>query len=166
MIRQEVILVKLRIRQRVFAFADAYDVYDEFGVAQYFVKAELIALGHQIHVYDKKTGREVGTIHQRLLTLLPTFEIEINGRTVGTVRRELSFLRPRYDVDFLGWKAEGNIMGWDYRVTRSGRTVLTISKQVVSRSDTYTLEYDCVENEIPGLLLVIAIDAANCTGKD
>ena len=158
--------MKLRIRQRVLAFTDSYDVYDEFGEARYFVRAELIALGHQIHVYNKQTGREVGTIRQRLLTLFPTFEIEINGITAGTVRRELSFLRPRYDVDFRGWKAEGNIMGWDYRVTESGRTVMTISKQLVSWSDTYTLEYHSAENEIPGLLLVIAIDAANCTGKD
>ena len=51
--------MKLRIRQRVLAFTDSYDVYDEFGEARYFVRAELIALGHQIHVYDKQTGREV-----------------------------------------------------------------------------------------------------------
>ena len=62
--------MELYIRQRIFSWTDSYDVYDETGEAKYEVKAEFFALGHQIHVYDKRTGREVGSIHQKLLTLL------------------------------------------------------------------------------------------------
>ena len=83
--------MELLIKQRVFAWGDTYDVYDSNGQPKYYVKAEIFSLGHQIHVYNKRTGEEVGSIHQKLLTFLPKFEIVIGGRTVGTISREFTF---------------------------------------------------------------------------
>ena len=42
---------------------------------------------------------------------------------------------------------------------------LLIKQKVFSWTDTYVLEYSDYRDELPGLLLVIAIDAANC-GND
>ena len=156
----------LYIRQRIFSWTDSYDVYDESGEARYEVRAEFFSLGHQIHVYDKRTGQEVGSIHEKLLRFLPTFEIVIGGRLQGTVRKELTFLRPRYQVDYRGWAVEGDLLGWDYRVTQGGQVVMAISKELLSWSDTYVLRYDNPTDEMPGLLLVLAIDAANCSRDD
>lgn len=155
--------MQLLIRQRVFSWTDSYDVYDPEGQPRYMVRAELLALGHQIHVYDKRTGREVGSIHQRLLTLLPQFEIVMDGQVRGTVRKAFSLFAPRYTVDFLGWDVEGDFLGWDYRVRRGSERVMTISKELLHWSDTYTLTFENPADELPGLLLVLAIDAANCS---
>lgn len=158
--------MQLYIRQRIFSWTDSYDVYDETGEAKYEVKAEFFALGHQIHVYDKRTGREVGSIHQKLLTLLPQFEIVIDGRVCGTIRKELTLFRPRYQIDYRGWDVEGDFLGWEYRVTAGSQVVMSISKELLHWSDTYVLRYDNPANEMPGLLLVIAIDAVNCSHND
>jgi len=85
---------------------------------------------------------------------------------VGTVRKEFTFLRPRYQVDFKNWDVEGDLMGWDYRVTSGGREVLSISKELFNWTDTYAMHYRNPADEIPGLLLVIAIDAVNCSHND
>ena len=154
--------MNLYIQQRVFSWTDTYDVYDESGNPKYFVRAELLTIGHQIHVYEKATGREVGSVHQQILTFLPKFEIVIGGQTLGMVRKQFSFLVPRYQVDYRGWDVEGDFLGWDYRVTDGSRTVMRIEKQWLSWGDTYTLSFANPADEIPGLLLVIAIDAANC----
>ena len=154
--------MQLCIRQRVFSWTDAYDVYDENGIARYFVRAEFLSLGHQIHVYEKRTGREVGSIHQRLLSLLPTFDIVVDGRRRGSVSKQLSLFTPRYEVDFRGWDVEGDLLGWDYSVYQGNLEVMNISKAWLSWGDTYTLEYTNPAHEMPGLLLVLAIDAANC----
>ena len=71
--------MRLLIKQRVFAWGDTYDVYDEAGNVKYVVKAEIFALGHRLHVYDA-SGKEVGQISQKLLTLVPRFEISVEGR--------------------------------------------------------------------------------------
>lgn len=155
--------MQLMIKQRVFTWGDTYDVYDESGEARYFVKAEIFTFGHQIHVYDKRSGREVGSVHQKLFTMLPTFEIVIGGQTRGEVRREFSFFTQRYYVDYMGWEVEGDCFHWDYDVTCGRNRVLSISRQLLTWGDTYILEYNNINHEIPGLLLAIAIDAANCS---
>lgn len=154
--------MELRIRQRVFSWTDTYDVYDEYGQAKYYVRAEFLTLGHQIHVFDKLTGREVGSIHQKLFTLLPTFEIVVDGICQGTVRRRFTLFSQDYDMQYHGWRVEGNFLGWDYEVYQDSTSVMSISKELLHWGDTYVLRYTNPAYEIPGLLLVIAIDAANC----
>ena len=158
--------MQLMIKQRVFSWSDTYDVFDEYGEAKYFVKAEFFSLGHRIHVYDKRTGAELGAIRQKLFTFLPTFEIVIDGQVRGTVRKKFTFFSQNYQVDYRGWDVEGDFLGWDYRVVQSGMEVMSISKELFHWGDTYALRYDNPANELPGLLLVIAIDAANCSNDD
>lgn len=155
--------MQLLIKQRVFSWTDSYDVYDETGEARYTVAAEFFSFGHQIHVYDKRTGREVGAIHEKLFTFLPRFEIVVDGRTVGTISKEFTFFVPRYHVDYRGWDVEGDLMGWDYRVMQGTMEIMSISKELFHWSDTYILRYSNPANELPGLLLVLAIDAVNCS---
>ena len=154
--------MQLRIKQRVFSWGDTYDVYDQYGEPKYYVAAEVFAFGHQIHVYDKRTDREVGSIHQKLFTLLPQFEIVVGGQTVGTIFKEFTFFKPKYQVDFRGWEVDGDFMGWDYTARQNGRAVLSVSKELLAWGDTYVLQYSNAADEIPGLLLVLAIDAVNC----
>ena len=154
--------MELLIKQRVFAWGDTYDVYDEAGEPRYYVESELFSFGHQIHVYEKRSGREVGSIHQQFFALTPQFEIVMNGATVGSIKKKFTFFIPQYQVDFKGWDVEGDFFGWDYCVTHQGRNVMSITKEWLTWGDTYVLRYGNPRDEIPGLLLVIAIDAANC----
>lgn len=103
--------MQLLIRQRVFSWTDSYDVYDPEGQPRYTVRAEFLALGHQIHVYDKRTGQEVGSIHQRLLTLLPQFEIVTGGQVRGTVRKAFSLFTPPVYRGFSGLERGGGLSG-------------------------------------------------------
>lgn len=154
--------MRLLIKQRVFSWTDTYDVYDQWGNPKYYVRAELLALGHHIHVYRKDTGEKVGAIHQRLLTLLPKFDVEINGEIVGTVHRELSLFVPKYSLDYKNWYIQGDPLEWNYQVCQGTDAVLYITREWLNWGDTYSLDFKNPEAEIPGLLLVLAIDASNC----
>lgn len=154
--------MKLLIKQRVFSWTDTYDVYDESGAVKYFVKAEFFPLGHILHVYDA-AEREAGVIRQKLLSLLPVFEIEVDGRTVGRIEKRISLFWPKYDIDYNGWRAEGDFMGWEYDVYSGRGTVAHITKEMFHWGDTYVIDYPDPEDELTALLLVIAIDAANCS---
>ena len=157
---------KLLIRQRIFTWGDNYQVCNEDGDPIYDVESDLFTLGHRIRVYDKKSGRELGSIRQKLLTLLPVFEIVVDGRLQGTVRREFSLFRPSYRVDYHDWQIQGDIFGWDYRVMQGDLEIMSISKEFFNWSDTYVLNCENPAFEMPGLLLVLAIDAANCSHND
>lgn len=156
--------MRLLIKQRVFSWTDTYDVYDENEQAKYFVKAEFLTLGHQIHVYDRNRN-EVGAIYQKLLTFLPAFEVEMEGSPVGTIQKRFALFSPKYEIDYCGWRVEGDFMGWDYDVYDGCSVTAHISKQLFRWGDTYVIDFDRPEDELLCLLLVIAIDAANC-GND
>lgn len=151
------------IRQRVFSWTDTYDIYAPDSRPLYEVRAEFFSLGHKLHIYDKQTGTEVGQIRQRLFALLPRFEIWQGGRFLGYVSKKLSLFAPRYEVDYMGWTVSGNLFGWDYTVFNGSTPVLTISKELFRWGDTYVLSCPDPGLALHGLLLVLAIDAANCS---
>ena len=157
--------MKLLIKQRVFSWSDTFDVYDENENVRYFVKAEFLSLGHQLHVYDT-AHNEIGLIRQKLLTLLPAFNIEIHGQEMGRIQKKFTFLKPQYEVDFNGWRVEGDFCGWDYDVYAGCCPVIHISKEPFHWGDTYVIDFANPEDELMGLMLVIAIDAANCTANN
>ena len=154
--------MQLLIKQRVFSWSDTYDIYDEQGNQKYFVKNEFISLGHRLHVYDA-AHNEIGFIKQKLFCFLPTFEIEWNGQLMGHIEKRFALFRPKYDVDFMGWRAEGDFMGWDYDVYEACSVAAHISKIPFHWGDTYELNVMDPKDEIMALMLVIAIDAANCS---
>ena len=80
--------MKLLVKQRAFSWTDSYDVYDENENAKYFVKAEFLSLGHRLHVYDM-AGNELGLIKEKVMSLLPVFEIEVNGRHLDGLKSVL-----------------------------------------------------------------------------
>ena len=157
--------MKLLIKQRVFSWTDTYDIYDENGEKKYFVKAEFLALGHQIHVSDM-AGNEIGMVKQRLLTFLPAFDIEIGGSEFGSIQKKFTFLKPEYEIDYNGWRCEGDFLKWDYDVYSGCSVVVHISKQIFHWGDTYVIDLLNPEDEVMALMLAIAIDAANCTRGD
>ncbi len=157
--------MKLLIKQRVFSWTDSYDIYDESGRPKYFVKAEFLSLGHRLHVYDQG-GNEIGLIKEKLLTFLPAFEIEERGVAKGRIQKTFSFFKPRYEIDYKGWRVEGDFLGWDYDVYSGCSAVVHISKEVLHWGDTYAIDIFNPADELDALMLVIAIDAANCTQGD
>lgn len=153
--------MKLLIKQRVFSWSDTYDIYDEDENPKYYVEAEMFSWGHQLHVYDC-FNNEIGIIHQKVFSFLPEFSIEIQGEIVGTIYKNFTFFKNNYEVDFKGWKVEGNYTGWNYDVYDGDELIVNISKKLFTWGDTYVLDFVDEKDEIDGLMLVIAIDAANC----
>ena len=154
--------MKLLFKQRLFSWFDSYDIYDEAGNTAYEVKGQL-AWGHCLKIYDNN-GVEVGTVKEKVLTLLPKFEIYEGDNYIGSIKKEFTLLKPRYDIDFNGWHVDGGIMEWDYTITgENGGTIATISKEILHMTDTYVLDIVRPEDVLHVLMFVLAIDAEKCS---
>jgi len=153
--------MKLLFKQRLFSWFDSYDIYNEAGETVYVVKGEL-SWGHMLRIYDTQ-GLELGVVEEKILTLLPKFEISLTDGRSGTIKREFSLL-PSYDIDFMGWKVDGDIWEWDYTIVDNyGRTVAAISKELLNLTDTYVLDISNPADALAVLAFTLAMDAEKCS---
>ena len=110
--------MKFLFKQRLFSWFDSYDIYDEAGNPVYIVRGQL-AWGHCLKIFDAK-GHEPGVVKERVIAVLPWFEIYEGDRYIGCIRKELTLLKPKYDIDYLDWHVEGNLTEWDYEICGPG----------------------------------------------
>ena len=122
-----------------------------------------LAWGHKLKIYDR-SGAEVGMVQQRVLTLLPKFELYVGDAYAGCLSKEFTFFKPCYNIDFNGWYVEGNFFEWDYSVfNAAGNTVATVSKELLHLTDTYVIDVEDPADSLCALMLVLAIDAEKCS---
>lgn len=154
--------MKLLFKQRFFSWFDSYDIFDEGGHTLYTVKGQL-AWGHLLKIYNAQ-GDEIGTVKQKLFTLLPRFEIYQGERYLGCITKEFTFFRPKFNIDFNGWHVEGNFFEWDYSILDlQGNYVATVTKELWNWTDTYSIDVSNPADALYALMLVLAIDAEKCS---
>ena len=155
---------KLLFKQRLFSWFDSYDIYDEAGNTVFVVKGQL-SWGHCLKIFDA-SGRELGTVKERVFTFLPKFEMYLGETYVGSIGKELSFFKPKYNIDCNGWHIEGDIFGWDYSVIApGGALVATVSKELFKFTDTYVLDIKNPSDILCVLMFALAIDAEKCSNN-
>lgn len=59
-----------------------------------YIKLKEDFLGDKLVIYDQN-GNEVGTVLEKVMTLLPKFEIYKNNEYIGCLSKELSFFTGR-----------------------------------------------------------------------
>lgn len=154
--------MKLLFKQRFFSWFDSYDIYGEQGETLYTVEGKL-SWGHCLHILDSR-GEHIATVQERVLTLLPKFELYVGETCLGAIQKEFTFLRPRFHMDFKGWQVEGNFMEWDYTIVdREGRTAAAVSKELFHWTDTYVIDVADPRDALCALMVVLAIDAEKCS---
>ena len=150
--------MKLYIKQKVFTWGDQFAVKDPLGNDRYFVEGEIFTFGKKLHIYDAQ-NRERAYIEQELLTWMPRYTVYTNGVQIAQVKRELAFFCHKYLIEGPGWDVDGDFFAHEYRISKAGRTIATISKEWMTWGDSYELDIADGIDEITALAVVLAIDA-------
>ena len=155
--------MKLILKQKMFSWLDSFDVYGEDRKVLYKVKGEL-SLGHKLKIFSPQ-GDELGEVHQKLISVTPTFELYEKGKKIGSIKKKLfKLFGSAYSIESLGWTAKGNFSEWNYSIKDSnGKLVATIGKQIFNLTDTYVLDVADPQDALHVLMFVIAIDAEKCS---
>lgn len=154
--------MRLVLKERLITWFDCFNIHDESGRIRYRVEGKL-AWGHKLVIYDG-AGREVGMVREKIIDLLPHFDLYKDGQKVGTLSKKISILQPKFKVDFNGWEIKGDIMQWNYSIhDRSGREAAKIYKKIVHLLDTYIIDVADEADALDALMVVLAIDAEKCT---
>ena len=155
--------MKLIIKQKIISWFDSYNVYDENDNVVYVVKGKL-AWGHKFVIFDA-SGKELGCINEKIISLLPTFEIYKGKEKIGLIKQKLTLWKPKYTFDLDEYEIDGDFWGLNYKIKKSGNEIASINKKFFSITDTYTIN-SSKEDAFNVLLIVVAIDAANCVNNE
>lgn len=151
--------MKLYIKQRVFSLTDSYDIYDSNQQPVYRVVSKFFSIGAKMVLSDA-AHNELFTIEQKLLHLLPQYEIKKGSNILAVVKREFSLFKPRITIqsDHGVFDVLGGVLSMDFTITKNGKEVGAIHKKWISWGDTYELDFDDSEDAALLTSLVLTID--------
>ncbi len=157
------------IREKLLCFGDDFWIENESGRRLYKIDGRAFTLLRNKLGIEDETGRELGFLRERLVSLRKAYEIHVSGKHVATVRKDLlSFFRCSFTVDVPGpddLEAQGDIFDHEYAFTCGGAVVATVSKKWFTLRDTYSVEIADGRDPILVLASAIAIDQM-CHDKD
>ena len=151
--------MKLALKQKVFSLKEAFTVMNEDGDPIYQVAGKLISVGHKLTVRDLD-GQEAAYIHQKVLSLVPKYFIEVNGQEEVELKGHITLFKPHYTLEAEDgkWEIRGDFMAHEYEMKRGRDVVATVTKKWFSWGDTYLLDVADDADVLPALGVMLAID--------
>jgi uncharacterized protein YxjI len=146
------------LRDKLFGIGDDLTITDDRGREAYFVDGKLLSLGRRVEIKDPQTRGVLAVIQQRIVALLPTFDIHLPDGVNVTIAKRISLLTDRLKIDVPGpgdLEVYGDLFHHEYAISRHGREIAHVSKRWVSLVDSYGVEVE--EGEDPLLLLASAV---------
>jgi len=151
------------IREKFFHLGEDSVITDEAGNVRFQVNGKLLSLNNKLVISDP-SGAEVATVHRKIISLLPTYEVERHGQNVAELRKH--FFTPfvdRFSLDVPGegdFEMTGSLLEHEYTITLGGQVVATISKRWVALTDTYMVDIAPGQDDVTLLASVLALDLA------
>ena len=150
--------MQLYMKQKVFSIRAKFGIQDASGADKYYIEGKLLSVGKKLTIFDTE-GNELAFVKQKVVSLLPTFVVEINGQEVATIKKKITLLKPKYIIEGQNWEVNGDLLGHDYLITEGGAPVVAIHKKWMAWGDTFELDIADESKEVLALAVVIAIDA-------
>ena len=149
---------QFKLRQRLLAIGDDFDISDANGVAVYKVDDRMFRL-RQTWVIETLDGREAITVRRKLIAVRKTAQLLRDGEVIATIRKALiAPLRDTFMIDLEAGgelEAKGNVLDHEYAISRDGTAVAQVSKRWFTVRDTYGV--DIADGEDVELMLAIAV---------
>ncbi len=150
--------MKLYINEKLFSIHRRFYVKDEYDRDVFEISSEFLTIGDKTTVKDMM-GNTVAYIEQRILHLMPHYDIYIDGQLVCNIAKKIRLLANDYELSN-GYTISGGVMALDFTIYDEYRKQLgSITRKLFSIGDKYTIEiYD--EEKLP-IVLAIIVSIAN-----
>ena len=150
--------MKFYMKQKVLSFVDRFTIYDEFENEAYWVEGELFSFGKKLDLFDNNNIHKAH-IHQKVLSFMPRFFIQINGEDVAEVVKHFTLFNHKFTVMGYDWEVSGDFLAHEYEIYHGDYTIATISKEWFTWGDAYSVDIADGVDPVPILSVVLIIDA-------
>lgn len=144
------------MRERIFSLRENFVINDLYNRPWFECRAEFLSIGHKLRMFDMN-GNEIAYIHQKVLSLMPQYEIWENNQVAANVHKNFTLFNDRFQINAYNGKYEigGDFWGWNYSVWQNGYQIAQISKQLSFLAEHFVV--DVADNADIPLVLSFAI---------
>ena len=149
-----------QLKQRAWSWTDTYDINSSNGNLAYQVVGKYFSWGDSLTLRDS-SGNQVATIEQRLMSLMPTYELYRDESLFAEIRKKFTWFKAEFELDIPGpndYTIQGSFWDYEYRFHRRGKTVARVSKEFWAWSNTYGVEIVEGEDDVSILATMVVID--------
>ena len=150
--------MKFYMKQKVMSFVDKFTIYDEQENEAYWVEGDFFSFGKKLDLFDKDNNHKAH-IHQKVLSFMPRYFVEINGQDVAEVVKQITLFKHKYYINGYDWEVTGDFWAHEYEIYRGDYTIATISKEWFSWGDAYLVDIVDGVEPVSVLSVVLIIDA-------
>ena len=152
--------MRYQLRQKFFSLTSQYFINDASGQQAYSIMGKFFSFGDKLTMFDAQ-GNEVAKINQRLLTLMPHYELHRNGEFFASITKKFTWFKNKFELDVPGpndYLIDGSFWDYEYEFRRSGNIVAQVSKQFWTLRDTYGVDIVDGEDDVAILATIAVID--------
>ena len=136
--------MRYHIRERAWSLTEAFVVRDDSGNPVFEVRGKFFHIGDDLVMFDRYSGQELVHIKQRILSLMPHYEIYRNGQLWASMHEQFKFFGERFEIegaDGMVFHVEGDIWNWNFSVLDNyGNLLAQIGRQFSIFRDSYAVD--------------------------
>ena len=136
--------MRFHIRERAWSLTEAFVVRDDAGQPVFEVRGKFFHIGDDLVMFDIRTGQELVHIKQRVLSLLPHYEIYRNGQLWASMHEQFRLFGERFKIagaNGMTFHVDGDIWNWNFSVSDDNGNLLTqIGRQFSLFRDSYAVD--------------------------
>ena len=144
---------KLIMIEKTFSVRKSFTIQDTSGQIVYYAKSEGLPKMPEIGLYDKDSNR-IGNVQKSVFGSL-NYTLSYKNKKIATLIPK-HILKSKFEIAENGWTVEGALT----RTTvydDTGDVAARIQYTLASKKDTITIEYSNSSNEIPAVLIALAM---------
>jgi uncharacterized protein YxjI len=142
--RKDDFVMRYHLRERAWHLTEDFLVRDDAGHAVFEIRGKFFHIGDDLLMFDCHTKQEVVRIKQRVLSLLPHYDISRNGVRLASVHEQFRFFGERFKVEGdngMIFHVDGDIWRWNFAVSDNyGNLMGQVSRQFSLFRDSYAIE--------------------------
>ncbi len=135
--------MRYHMRERAWSLTEAFIIRDDAGNAVLEVRGKFFHIGDDLVMFDRYSGQEVVHIKQRVLSLLPRYEIYRNGQPWADVHEQFRLFGERFKVEGgngMVFHVDGDIWQWNFTISdANGNLMGNVGRQFSLFRDSYAV---------------------------
>lgn len=136
--------MRYHIRERAWSLTEAFVVRDDSSNPVFEIRGKFFHIGDNLVMFDRYTGQELVHIKQRVISLMPHYEIYRDGQLWASMHEQFRLFGEGFKIEGpngMIFHVRGDIWNWNFAVTDGyGNLLAQIGRQFSIFRDSYAVD--------------------------